>query len=250
MIKTKISKEDVNLLPTVIFEGKITLVDDLWKVNPAIEELRKSAIVGIDTETKPSFTRGTHHKVSLVQISTLDECFLFRLNKIDFPSALADFLADDKIRKIGLSLRDDLSGLNKHHNFKPANFVDIQTIAQSYGIMELSLQKIYAILFDKKISKSQRLTNWENPELSELQQRYAATDAWASLQIYLQLMNEKKLSKKDLDKILFQQATEQRELREKQTANRLIINQLAESSEIKQHDSESYREQNSEQKTK
>lgn len=211
MLKTKITKEEVNLLPVVIFEGKITLVDDLSIVDSAIAELRKSEIVGIDTETKPAFIRGTHHKVSLVQISTLDHCFLFRLNKIDFPIALAEFLADDSIRKIGLSLRDDLSGLNKHHNFKPANFIDIQSIAQSYGIMELSLQKIYAILFGKKISKSQRLTNWENPELTELQQRYAATDAWASLQIYLQLMKENKLTKKQIDKMIQEKLMEQRE---------------------------------------
>jgi Ribonuclease D len=219
MFKTKITKDEVNQLPVVIFEGKITIVDDLSKIQPAIEELRKSTIVGIDTETKPSFTRGTHHKVSLVQISTLEHCFLFRLNKIDFPAALAEFLADKKIKKIGLSLRDDLNGLNKHHVFKPANCIDIQTIIQSYGILELGLQKIYAILFEKKISKSQRLTNWENPELTEQQQRYAATDAWASLQIYLQLMAEKKLTKKQLDKILQENALEQRELRELQIAN-------------------------------
>jgi ribonuclease D len=211
MLKTKITKEEVNLLPVVIFEGKITIVDDLSAVKPAIEELRKSKVVGIDTETKPAFIRGTHHKVSLVQISTLNHCFLFRLNKIDFPASLAEFLADDKIMKIGLSLRDDLSGLNKHHNFKPANFIDIQTIAQSYGIMELSLQKIYAILFEKKISKSQRLSNWESHELTELQQRYAATDAWASLQIYLQLMRENKLTKKQIEKIILERTMEQRE---------------------------------------
>ncbi len=125
-------------------------------------------------------------------------------------------MADENIKKIGLSLRDDLNGLNKHHKFKPANCIDIQTIAQSYGILELGLQKIYAILFGKKISKSQRLTNWENPELTEQQQRYAATDAWASLQIYLQLISEKKLTKKQLDKILLENALEQRELREQQ----------------------------------
>src|ERR1035437_2378820 len=156
MFRTKITKDEVNQMPVVIFEGKITLVDDLSKVYPAIQELRKSTVVGIDTETKPSFTRGTHHKVSLVQISTLDHCFLFRLNYIDFPAALAEFLSDKDITKIGLSLRDDLAGLNKRHTFKPDGFIDIQTIAQSYGIMELSLQKIYAILFAKKISKSQR----------------------------------------------------------------------------------------------
>jgi ribonuclease D len=212
MFKTKISKEEVNLLPVVIFEGKITIVDDLSKIDPAIEELKRSEVVGLDTETKPSFTRGTHHKVSLVQISTLDHCFLFRLNKTNFPPALADFLSDEKVRKIGLSLRDDFSGLNKHQVFKPANFVDIQSIAQSYGIMELSLQKIYAILFGKKISKSQRLSNWESPELTEQQQRYAATDAWASLQIYLQLMNENKLSQKEIEKMVFENFLEQKAL--------------------------------------
>ena len=211
MIRTKITKDEVNLMPVVIFEGKITLVDELSKIQPAIAELHKSKVVGIDTETKPSFTRGTHHKVSLVQISTLNHCFLFRLNKIDFPASLAEFLADEKIRKIGLSLRDDFSGLNKHHVFKPGNAIDIQTIAQSYGIMELSLQKIYAILFEKKISKSQRLSNWENPELTELQQRYAATDAWASLEIYNQLMKENKLSKKEVAKMVIENTLQQRE---------------------------------------
>jgi len=116
------------------------------------------------------------------------------------------------VMKIGLSLRDDFSGLNKHHVFKPANFVDIQTIAQSYGILDLSLQKIYAILFGKKISKSQRLSNWESPDLSEQQQRYAATDAWASLQIYLQLMNEKKLSKNEIEKMVFDNFIQQKAL--------------------------------------
>lgn len=216
MFKTKITKDEVNLLPVVIFEGKITLVDDLSKIDPAIEELRKNPVVGLDTETKPSFTRGTHHKVSLVQISTLDHCFLFRLNKISFPPALADFLADESVKKIGLSLRDDFSGLNKHQIFKPANFVDIQSIAQSYGIMELSLQKIYAILFGMKISKSQRLSNWESPELTEQQQRYAATDAWASLQIYLQLMNEQKLSKMEIDKMVMQSVLEQKAMNSQQ----------------------------------
>jgi ribonuclease D len=216
MFKTKITKDEVNLLPVAIFGGKITIVDELSKIAPAIEELKRNAVVGLDTETKPSFTRGTHHKVCLVQISTLDHCFLFRLNKTNFPPALADFLADESVKKIGLSLRDDFSGLNKHHIFKPANFVDIQTIAQSYGIMELSLQKIYAILFGRKISKSQRLSNWESPELSEQQQRYAATDAWASLQIYLQLMTEQKLSKTEIDKMVMKNFLEQKALNNQQ----------------------------------
>lgn len=222
MYKAKISKEEVNQMPVVVFGGKITLVDDLSKIYPAIQELRQHDLVGIDTETKPSFTRGMHHKVSLVQISTSDHCYLFRLNKIDFPAALAEFLADSKIKKIGLSLRDDFNGLNKHHRFKPENTVDIQTIARNYGILELGLQKIYAIMFGKKISKSQRLTNWESVELTEPQQRYAATDAWACLHIYQQMMTEKKLTKKQIDKLLLEDAMLQKEMREKQLMNHNI----------------------------
>ena len=214
MLKPKITKEEVNQMPVILFEGKITLVDDLSKIQPAIEELRKATIVGIDTETKPSFTRGTYHKVSLVQISTSDHCFLFRLNFIGLPAVLAEFLADEKIMKIGLSLRDDLNGLIRLHKFKPANCIDIQNIVKEYGILELGLQKIYAILFGQKISKSQRLTNWESHELTEQQQRYAATDAWASLEIYLQLLKENRLTRKQLEKLLFENAQEQREIQE------------------------------------
>lgn len=183
-------------MPVVGFDGTITLVDDLSKLQAAIDELRRADVVGVDTETKPSFTRGTHHKVSLVQISTTNHCFLFRLNKISFPQELADFLADDKVMKIGLALRDDFNGLIRQRKFKPDNFVDLQTIVKNYGILELGLQKIFAIVFGRKISKAQRLTNWENDVLTDQQQVYAATDAWASLLIYLQLMKEKKLTKK------------------------------------------------------
>jgi len=229
MLKSKITKEEVNLMPVVVFEGKITVVDTILKIQPAISELRKAKIVGLDTETKPSFTRGTHHKVSLVQISTLNHCFLFRLNKIDFPESLAEFLADEEVKKIGLSLRDDFAGLNKQHVFHPANFIDIQTIARNYGVLELGLQKIYAILFGKKISKAQRLTNWESPELTEQQQRYAATDAWASLQIYLQLMRENKLSKKEIEKIVMENLQAQRELQKANNQTEIIASSTSES---------------------
>jgi len=202
MYKPKITKEEVNQMQVAAFDGKITIVDSLSKVQPAIDELRKCKIVGIDTETKPSFTRGTHYKVSLLQISTTDHCYLFRLNKIPFPEELAAFLANDKIRKIGLALHDDFTGLNRHLAFKPANFIDLQSIVKSYGILELGLQKIFAIVFQQKISKSQRLTNWENDVLTEQQQIYAATDAWASLLIYLKLKSEKTLSKKQIEQLM------------------------------------------------
>lgn len=217
MYKPKISKEEVNQMQVAAFEGKITVVDSLSDVQPAIEELRKFKIVGIDTETKPSFTRGTHHKVSLLQISTTDHCFLFRLNKIPFPTDLAVFLANEKIRKIGLALHDDFTGLNRHLAFKPANFIDLQSIVKNYGILELGLQKIFAIVFQQKISKSQRLTNWENDMLTDQQQIYAATDAWASLLIYQKLKSEKKLTKKQIEELMASIAAKETELKAEKT---------------------------------
>jgi ribonuclease D len=215
MFKTKITKEEINRLEIEAFKGEIVVVDEAGKVESAIYYLKKFPEVGLDTETKPSFQKGIKYQVSLVQISTLDVCFLFRLNKIGLPPLLGDFLGDKSIKKIGLSLRDDLNGLRGRHVFKPANFVDIQSIVQSYGILELSLQKIYAIIFNKKISKSQQLSNWENSKLTESQKRYAATDAWASLRIYLQLMQEKKLTKKQIEKLLFNIALEQEKAAQK-----------------------------------
>ncbi len=196
MFKPKISKEEVNALPVVSFAGRITVVDNDEKVHEAIAELRRHQIVGIDTETKPSFTKGLHHKIALVQLCVPDHCFLFRLNKITFPGELADILSDNSVMKVGLALRDDFAGLNKHHRFVPKNVVDLQSIAGKYGILELGLQKMYAIVFGQKVSKSQRLTNWENHDLTEQQKIYASTDAWAVLQIYLQLMQSKKITEK------------------------------------------------------
>jgi len=209
MFKSKITKEEVNLLPLVSFDGKITLVDEPEQVTDAIQKLRKSDFLGVDTETRPSFTRGIRYKISLLQISNLEECFLFRLNKIGFPPELAQLLADEHIMKVGLALRDDFAGLNRLTKFKPANHVDIQTVAKEYGILELGLQKVFAIIFGRKISKAQQLTNWESPELTEQQQRYAATDAWASLLIYMQLLREKKLSKVQVDKLVADANAEQ-----------------------------------------
>jgi len=202
MFKARISKEEVNQLPVALFEGTITLVEKASEVEAAVNDLFCYKLAGVDTETRPSFSRGTYHRVSLLQISTENKCYLFRLNKTGLHPALINFLASDKVKKIGLALRDDFTGLSRLQPFKPENFVDLQTIAGRYGILELGLQKVFAILFNKKISKAQRLTNWESDDLTEQQQRYAATDAWACLLIYNQLISSKKITQKEFKKLV------------------------------------------------
>lgn len=179
-----IDKNTINTLPVESYQGRIHVIETREAAVQAIGVLRECDIIGIDTETRPSFKKGRTNKVSLVQLSSHTDCYLFRLNKIGFIDELRDLLSDNSLLKVGLSLRDDFSVLHRVDDFEPQNFVDLQSVVSRYGIADMSLQKIYAIIFGKKISKAQRLSNWEAPTLTVPQQCYAALDAWACLHIY------------------------------------------------------------------
>lgn len=186
-----ISKEAVNELPVLSYiDRRIEVITTLPKLHEAIEVLKQEKWVGFDTETKPSFVKGVKNKVALVQLSTPQVCYLIRVNKLGIPPILSEFLAAPTPLKIGLSLHDDYRVLLRSCKFKPTGFVDLQKIIKKVGIEELGLQKMYAILFGKKISKAQRLTNWEAAYLNELQQEYAAIDAWACVDIYEKIKDE------------------------------------------------------------
>lgn len=182
-----ITKQEIATLPVEEFTGRIVLVNSRDEADRAVDYLSTFACVGFDTETRPSFKKGQRYMISLMQIATEDTCFLFRLNLIDIPRSLESFLESEDTLKIGLSLRDDFGAIRKRIEIEPGNFLDLQQYVKEFGIADASLQKIYAIIFGKKISKGQRLTNWEAENLSEAQQRYAALDAWACLRIYNRL---------------------------------------------------------------
>lgn len=179
-----ISKEQLSQLPVEAYSGRIILVQDILTARKAMRYLSDCSIVGFDTETRPSFKKGENHQVALMQISTTDSCFLIRLNRLGVFPELKEFLENPRVTKIGLSLKDDFHMINRLTPIEPQGFVEIQSLAKEYGITDSSLAKIYAILFDLRISKSQRLTNWEAVELTQPQQQYAALDAFACLRIY------------------------------------------------------------------
>ena len=130
--------------------------------------------------------------VALMQVSTLDSCFLFRLNYIGLPDCLVDLLESDKLLKVGLSLQDDFRQLTRRRSINPCGYVELQQMVREFGITDMSLAKLYANLFNCRISKSQQLSNWEADVLNERQKRYAATDAWACVRIYNELNRIKK----------------------------------------------------------
>lgn len=194
-----IDKTSLQTLPLTYFEGEVVVVDTHDKVLEAVKYLRQYDVLGVDTEARPSFKRGVHYPTALVQIATMDRCYLFRLTHVGMPQGLADIFADSEICKVGLAFKDDLNGLRRRRDFKPANCIDLQSMVCKYGIMELGLQKIFAIIFGQRISKAQQLTNWENSHLTPEQTKYASTDAWATLKIFLELQKTKPLSKKEVE---------------------------------------------------
>ena len=191
LIKRTINKEVVNAMPKAAFTGEIHVVNTPWEAERAVAYLRGCPLLGIDSETRPSFAKGHTHKVALLQVASEEHCFLFRLNVMGLTLPLITLLEMPHITKVGLSLKDDFMMLHKRAPFDPRGIIELQEFVRPFGIEEQSLQKIYAILFGEKISKTQRLSNWEADVLTQPQQLYAATDAWACLNIYRKLQQLK-----------------------------------------------------------
>lgn len=189
MFRESITKEELAELPLVKFEGTITIVEYESQVDEIAKYLNKQKIIGFDTETRPSFIKGNINKVALLQLSTHEHAFLFRLNKIGLPKSIVDILKLKKIIKAGVAIRDDIKVLQNLSKFSPNGFIELQDQVQEFGIQDFSLKKLSGIVLGCRISKAQQLSNWEADLLTEAQQVYAATDAWAALKIYQNLFN-------------------------------------------------------------
>jgi len=200
IIKEAFDKKDIGALPQASFDGRIIIIQSEVDADKAVSYLLNQDILGIDTETRPSFKKGQTHQVALLQVSTADTCFLFRLNMIGITESIKRLLEDCSVIKVGLSLKDDMHQLSKRADFTPGTFIELQNEVKKMGIKDMSLQKIYANLFSKRISKGQQLSNWEADTLTPQQKAYAATDAWACIMIYNEL-NELKRNGYSIDKI-------------------------------------------------
>lgn len=192
---------DGTLRETISFEGKIIVVETEKACAEATAYLSQQKIVGFDTETRPAFSRieSRGRKVALLQLSDDKRAYLFRLNKIGLPDNVCAVLSNPNVTKIGAAIHDDIRTLNKLSPFTPESFIDIQRIAEEYGIQHKALKTLAEIVLNGTISKGQQLSNWERLILSDAQQQYAATDAWVCREIYIKLQTmEKKKRSNDL----------------------------------------------------
>lgn len=188
----KISNEQTALLPAVEFRGEIRIVEHERDIAAACKTLAEQPVIGFDTETRPSFRPGVTFRVSLLQLSMPTVCYLFRLNKIPLAKPILQLFEDRRILKIGADVAGDLRSLRQIRHFRDGGFVDLQGIAPEWGIGEKSLRKLSAIVLGRRVSKAQRLSNWEAATLTDKQQLYAATDAWVCTRIYEQLLRTPK----------------------------------------------------------
>lgn len=182
-----IDNDTVAQLPAACFKGRIEIIDSEEGIARACDDLRQCAIIGFDTETRPSFRAGVSYKVALLQLSTPDTCYLFRLNKIRLDNRILKILGSRHILKVGADVGGDIRSLRALRDFHADGFVDLQTEASRWGIEEKSLRKLSAIVLGQRISKAQRLSNWEAGVLTDQQREYAATDAWVCPRILEEL---------------------------------------------------------------
>jgi len=188
--KDNITKDEVNELPLDGYNGKFTVITSVDQLEETFVKINKHKYVGFDTETKPTFKKGQYHAVALIQIGIPDEVFLIRINQTGLADPIISFFENKNIEKIGVALTDDIKDLQKVKNFKPAGFVDLSKEVKQIGIESNGLRKLTAIMLGFRISKNAQVSNWEAPELTEKQLRYAATDAWVCLEMYAKLLEE------------------------------------------------------------
>ena len=185
-----VSKDEIKNYSIEKFTGKIHVIEKENDVLAAYSFLKKQKILGFDTESKPTFKKGVSSKVSLIQFSTKDQAFLFRINKIGFNEKLIDIISDKKIKKIGIAIFDDIKALQKIKSFESNSIVDLNQLALNLGFESIGAVKLSILILGFAISKSVRLSNWERENLSISQLEYAATDAWICNMIYKKLLNE------------------------------------------------------------
>lgn len=190
ILLNRLSKEYINSLPIVRFEGEVVMVTSEEQANDILDMLMKEPYIGFDTESKPSFTKGTSYPISLVQLATHDTAYLFQLKKTTFSDKMVGLFQDGNIKKIGVGVKNDIAKLLELRSFSPAGFVDLSVLAAEKGIIQVGVRGLTARYIRHRLAKTAQKTNWAKSKLTIKQQIYAASDAWICLKIYPQLLQD------------------------------------------------------------
>ena len=184
-IPTTLAREDLAKLSIRSYEGFIRVVSTEDDLHEARRELHQEYLVGIDTESRPTFRKGEFYPTSLVQVATSKAVFLFSLQRIDCSEVLIDLLQNTAIVKTGIGLAQDFAKLKLGFPFEEKNVVDLSEVARHHGVKQPSVRTLTGLFLGFRITKGQSTSNWGREELSEKQIVYAATDAWVCRELFL-----------------------------------------------------------------
>ncbi len=184
------SKEEIALLPEFDRLGpdRIALVATAAQAREADAALRGTAVWGFDTESKPTFfkdqvSEGPH----VVQLSTLEQAWVFQLHNPECSAIVAQLLALPGYTKAGFGLGDDRKRIASKLGVQAQDVLDLNTIFFQRGYRkDMGVKGAVAVLFQQRFIKSKKATtsNWAAPTLSPSQLIYAANDAYAALRVF------------------------------------------------------------------
>ena len=175
----------------ISFQGPITVVDNISKAEEALDKLFAAKCIGFDTESRPAFFKGQKFPVSIIQLATNEEAFIFQLKYVRFAGRLVELLSDESIIKVGVGVQDDIRRLNELCKFKHGGFFDLSAEMKRKGVVQSGARALTARYLGRKLGKSAQKTNWAVSRLTERQLEYAATDAWICLQLLDYVKNDK-----------------------------------------------------------
>lgn len=184
-----ISREEMAKLPIRRYEGEVCLVATSRDLERALADIRQESVVGFDTETRPAFRKGESHPPCLVQAATARAVYLFQLRQPDVFQVLAELLAEPRIVKVGVALANDLRPLKLLFPFMEQNVLDLGVVARRCSLSQTGLRNLAGIFLGFRIPKGARTSNWAAPRLSAAQITYAAMDAWACRELFLQFQS-------------------------------------------------------------
>lgn len=208
-----ITKDDINEKPLGKYDGDIFIIDSDALLKDAVTFLEKYEYIGFDTESKPSFRKGEHHPVALIQLAVEDRAFLIRVQQIEDISPLEKILSNPAIAKIGLGLSRELEELLDETGLECLHFIDLEKIAALNKFKQRGVRALAAFFLDIRISKSAQKSNWERQDLTNSQKYYAATDAWVCLKIYKEMLKKEFITKTDENQFVDKEYSEEKDLR-------------------------------------
>ncbi len=188
--------DDIELAALAAFEFQHVRIEvvEPSEFNTVLALLQAEQVLGFDTETRASFERGVQHPLSLIQIATVDTCYLFQHAILGEQfTQLKALLEDETILKVGVGLRSDAHALRRQWGINVASTLDLNwALAQLGAEKEMGTRQLVAALLGVRIDKPKKVTlsNWQLVPLSSAQIHYAAADALAALKCFNALITQ------------------------------------------------------------